>query len=353
MRLAGSARNWLCGLVAAPLSLFVGGAPRASHLAPTAFTASQTTARTHVLIVSGVGGDSARSERFTRLALEASAALRTRFNVEDSLITVLAERTARDPRMIRDRSTREAVQAAIERIAARAQPNERVVFLFIGHGSAQSGRPQLALVGPDLGAADLAAMLAPIKATTLAVVLAASASGDFVKPLSGPGRVIITATKSGAEQNESLFAEHFVTALGADAADADKDHSVSFLELFAYTRREVSRVYETSNRLLTEHAVLDDDGDGVGHGDASSNGADGKLASRVTINRVGSVAATNDPRAAPLLRRREELQRQIDSLRTQRDRFSATEYDQRLEDLVVQLARVNRAIRDTLGTPRR
>jgi hypothetical protein len=314
---------------------------------------AQATPRTHVLIVSGVGGDSARSERFTRLALEASAALRTRFSVDDSLVTVLAERTARDPRLIRDRSTRDAVRAAIERMAARAQPNERVLFVYIGHGSSQSGRPQLALVGPDLSAGDLATMLATVRASTVGVVLAASASGDFVKPLSGPGRVIITATKSGAEQNESLFAEHFVTALGSDAADADKDQRVSLLELFSYARREVARVYETSNRLLTEHAILDDDGDGIGHADVAPSGADGALASRVSIARLGTVATSNDPRAAPYLRRREDLQRQIDSLRTRRDRLTTVEYDRRLEDLVVQLAQVNRALRDTLGLPKR
>jgi hypothetical protein len=112
-------------------------------------------------------------------------------------------------------------------------------------------------------------------------------------------------------------------------------------------------VYETSNRLLTEHAVLEDNGDGVGQADASPNGSDGQFASRVTISRVGTVAATNDPRAAPFLRRREDLQRQIDSLRTRRDRLSTAEYDRRLEDLVVQLAQVNRALRDTLRTPRK
>jgi hypothetical protein len=325
--------------------LFLGGAPHA--------LGAQATGRTHVLIVSGVGGDSARSERFTRLALEASAALRTRYAVDDSLITVLAERTARDPRMIRDRSTRDALKAAIERVAALALPNERFLFIYIGHGSAQSNRPQLALVGPDISAADLATLLATVRAGTIGVVLAASASGDFVKPLSGPGRVIISATKSGAEQNESLFAEHFVTALGSDAADADKDQRVSLLELFSYTRREVARIYETSNRLLTEHAILDDDGDGVGRSDASPNAADGALASRVAISRIGTVAATNDPRAAPYMRRREDLQRQIDSLRTRRDRLSAAEYDRRLEDLVVELAQVNRALRDTLGLPKK
>jgi hypothetical protein len=273
--------------------------------------------------------------------------------VDDSLITVLAERTARDPRMIRDRSTRDALKAAIERVAAQAQPNERFLFIYIGHGSAQSGRPQLALVGPDIGAAELTTLLSTVRAGTIGVILAASASGDFVKPLSGQGRVIISATKSGAEQNESLFAEHFVTALGSDAADADKDQRVSLLELFSYTRREVARIYETSNRLLTEHAILDDNGDGVGRSDASPSAADGALASRVAISRIGTVAATNDPRAAPYMRRREDLQRQIDSLRTRRDRLSAAEYDRRLEELVVELAQVNRALRDTLRLPKK
>lgn len=344
MRKSSSALQRLCGWLVVPLSLLSGGAPG---------LAAQSTGRTHVLIVSGVGGDSARSERFTRLALEASAALRTRFAVDDSLITVLAERTARDPRMIRDRSTRDALKAAIERVAAQAQPNERFLFIYIGHGSAQSGRPQLALVGPDIGAADLATLLATVRAGTVGVILAASASGDFVKPLAAPGRVIISATKSGAEQNESLFAEHLVTALGSDAADADKDQRVSLLELFTYTRREVARIYETSNRLLTEHAVLEDNGDGVGLTDASPSASDGALAGRVAISRIGTVAATNDPRAAPYLRRRDDLQRQIDSLRTRRDRLTTTEYDRRLEDLVVQLAQVNRALRDTLGLPRK
>jgi len=347
MRTTAAAGIWLCGALAVPLSLLLGGGPRG------AVPALQATPRTHVLIVSGVGGDSVRSERFTRLALEASAALRTRYNVEDSLVTVLAERTAQNPNIIKKRSTRDAVRAALERLAARALPNERVVLLFIGHGSAQSNRPQLALVGPDLSAADLNTMLAPIKASPLAVILAASASGDFVKPLAAPGRVIITATKSGAEQNESLFAEHFVTALGSDAADGDKDNRISLLELFTYTRREVARVYETSNRLLTEHAILEDDGDGVGRADAAPNGADGQLASRLALSRIGTVAATTDPRAAPFLRRREDLQRQIDSLRTRRDRLSSAEYDRRLEDLVVQLAQVNRALRDTLARPRK
>lgn len=350
MRTTRVAFDRLRAVVAVPLTLFLGGAP---HAVASNLSTPQSAPRTYVLIVSGVGGDSAHSERFTRFALEASAALRTRFSIEDSLITVLAERPTSGPGGASDRATRAAVTAAFSRIAARAQPNERVFFIYIGHCSAQPGRPQLALVGPDLSATELAGLLAPIRAGTIGVVLAASASGDFVRPLSAPGRVIITATKSGAEQNESFFAEHFVAALGSDAADTDKDQRVSLLELFSYARKEVVRTYENSNRLLTEHAVLDDDGDGTAHADPAPSGADGQLAAKVAIARVGTVATVSDPRAQPYLKRREELERAIDSLRTRRDRLSAAEYDKRLEDLVVQLARVNRELRQTLALPPR
>lgn len=333
------ARKWLGTLVCAIVASTAGGGP----------AAAQSNPRTHVLIISGVGGDSARSDRFMRLALDASAALRTRFGIPDEHITLLAEYPAREPRIVRDRATRDAVRTALTRIAGQADATDRVLILFIGHGSSQSGRSQLALVGPDLSAQDFAALLAPIRANPVAVVLAASASGDFVRALSAPGRVIISATKSGAEQNESLFGDHFVTALGSDAADANKDSRVSLLELFTYARREVAREYENSNRMLTEHAILDDDGDGTGRGDPAASGSDGALAAKTTMARAGTVVASDDPRAAPFLRRREAVERQIDSLRAQRERLSAAEYDRRLEDLVVQLAQINRALRDTLA----
>ena len=51
-------------------------------------------------------------------------------------------------------------------------------------------------------------------------------------------------------------------ALAEDGADLDKDERVSMLEAFTFARAEVGRVYERDNRLLTEHAMLDDDGDG-------------------------------------------------------------------------------------------
>ncbi|MGQ0538254.1 MAG: hypothetical protein ACT4R6_04855 [Gemmatimonadaceae bacterium] len=345
-------RKWLGAALFAALPLLLGGAPRAPHRIRE-LGALQATPNTHILIVGGVGGDPQHSERFVRLALEARTAFITRFGVPDSLITVLAEATTRDPRAIAGRATRDAVRAALQRVAASAAPNERVLFLFIGHGTGQLGSPQLALVGPDLTPGDLRDLLDPVRARPIAIVLAASASGDFVRPLAAPGRIVITATKSGAEQNASLFAEYFVAALQSDGADADKDDHVSLLELFTFARREVARAFESRNRLRTEHALLDDNGDGTGLTEPAEQATDGTAAHRLTFVRAGTVAAANDPRAAPLIARRESVTRSIDSLRSVRQSLTATEYDRRLEDLLVELAQIARSLRELSTTPRR
>src|SRR4029079_215395 len=105
-----------------------------------------------------------------------------------------------------------------------------------------------------------ARLLAGFSRQQVAFVNVSSASGDFAKVLAGPNRVVGTATKSALERNESLFARHFAAALRDAAADVDKDGRVSLAEAFNYAKREVARAYETDNRLLTEHAQLEDGG---------------------------------------------------------------------------------------------
>jgi hypothetical protein len=159
----------------------------------------------------------------------------------------------------------------------------------------------------------------------------------------------VTATKSGVERNQTVFAKYFVQAYTADGADTDKDGRVSLLEAFRFARREVERDYEEGNRLLTEHAVLDDDGDGVGHADASEKGPDGVRARGIYLGAAGGAAAAavaNDPRAAPLLARKAELEASLDSLRRRKGSMKESEYQEALEALVVKLAETNKALRE-------
>ena len=143
---------------------------------------------------------------------------------------------------------------------ARAATGGQVVIVFIGHGAGADAESRLSIPGPDVTVADVQRWLAGFPRQRAAFVALASGSGDMLPILATPGRVVITATKTSFERNESKFGEYFVHALTADVADADKDGRVSLLEAFRYAQRETKRVYDDASKIQTEHAQLDDDG---------------------------------------------------------------------------------------------
>ena len=63
----------------------------------------------------------------------------------------------------------------------------------------------------------LSSLLKPFQRPVI-VICGFSASGAFLKPLSGPNRVIVTATKSGAENNYARFGGYFSEAIADPAA---------------------------------------------------------------------------------------------------------------------------------------
>ena len=74
----------------------------------------------------------------------------------------------------------------------------------------------------------------------------------------------MTATRNGAEQYNTLFGGYFVEALTSETADTDKNKRISVLEAFRFAKGEVAKAYEREGLLATEHALLDDNGDGLG-----------------------------------------------------------------------------------------
>ena len=173
--------------------------------------------------------------------------------------------------------------------------------------------------------------------------------------LSAPNRVIVTATKSSFERNESVFAGYFVDALSADGADTDKDGRVSVLEAFQYAASETKRYYEQEARLQTEHAQLDDQGakQGVGEIDGRAlvpGQGEGALARRTFLGTPGtSRISVSDPHLAALYREQSAIQAQIDSLKAKKSSMSPAAYDSALEALLVQLSLKAKAIRELEG----
>jgi hypothetical protein len=305
-------------------------------------------AQTHVIIVTGASGEPKYAASFHAAGSALVDALVTKHGLMPDDVTYLAEDPARDTARIDGKSSKGEVARALAGVSSRARAGDRVLLVLIGHGSHAGSDSRFNLPGPDLTAAELGVMLDPLRAMQVAVVNAASASGDFLPALSAKNRVVITATKSSYERNEALFPRFFVAAFTTPGADTDKDERVSLLEAFVYAKREVARAYETDTRLPTEHAMLDDDGDRRGSPEPDPRAGDGSLARRFIVGgaRPASSVAATAPGAGALAARKTELEAQVDSLRRRKESMAAEAYERELERLLVELARVSQAIRE-------
>ena len=307
--------------------------------------------RTHAVIITGLGGTDAFRESFHAEASTLYDALVNRHGLSPEDVTYLGEKVEVDPDRITLRSTRANVLQTFAEIAARAAPMDRLLVVMIGHGTAGGGEVQFNLPGPDLTPSDLLEGLGAFPTQTLALVHTGSASGGFVQPLSGPNRILLAATRTERQLNATEFGEFFAEAVAGDGADLDKDGRVSLLEAFLFTRREVERRYEDENELLTETAVLDDNGDGVLSHDAGLAGPDGPLAATFQLGGISGTSGQlpDDPELARLYQERADIQRRIDEVRGLRDSMEEDAYLDALEPLLVELALKNREIRAAEG----
>jgi hypothetical protein len=286
----------------------------------------------HLLVITGVGGDDEHSAQFHKWATTVVDSAKRR-GVSD--VVYLSEKPELDPTRIQGRSTKENVTKAFTDLAGRAKASDEIFVILLGHGSFDGRQGAFNLPGPDLSAADYAVLLDRFKTQHITFVNTASSSGAFLPGLAGPGRTIVTATKTGGERNETRFPAYFVEALNSEAADRDRNGRVSVLEAFDYAKSKVTAAYEQEGHILTEHATLDD-------------GNDGKFAATLYLAPRGSRAAgaNGDPALRALLEQRDALEDQVAQLRLRKDTMDPARYEQELERLLTDLALKTKAIRD-------
>lgn len=305
-------------------------------------------AQTEVVIVSGLGGEPVYSKRFAAMAAELAGALHARFGIADSSIVWVGEDSVHVEPHYGGLSTKVNIERYLRRAAGRTG---QFVVVLIGHGSGDGAETRISVPGPDPTAADFAKWLGAFGERRTAIVNLTSASGDAIATLSAPNRVVITATKSSFERNESHFGEYFVHALSADGADTDKDGRVSLLEAFRYAARETARLYENASHLQTEHAQLDDDGDHAGTAEPTGRSGEGMLARRFFFDAGRGALASADRRVAALYVEQSALEEQVDGVRAKKATMVPEAYDAALEPLLVSLARKAREIRQAEGRP--
>jgi Peptidase C13 family len=305
-----------------------------------------------LLIIVGLAGDPEHGELFHKWGAslaEASA----RVGVSSERLVYLVDQKGEADKLATGRSTREEIQKAMDAFAKAASADDAVYVVLIGHGSFDGQNARFNLPGPDMNAGDFNGMLKRLPAKQVVFVNTSSSSGPFVEALSAPGRTIITATRSGAEQYATLFGGFFVDAFTSPDADQDKNQRVTMLEAFRFAKAGVTRTYEQEGLLATEHAMLDDNGDGEGSQDPTATGADGKLAASLSLGSVADAAPLpEDPKLRALYLERRDLERRVESLRLLKDSMPPAKYTAELEKLVTELALKTREIRTIEGPPR-
>ena len=235
-------------------------------------------------------------------------------------------------------------QLTLEAIGKARQGDQPLWLVFLGHGTSFKDTTKFNLRGPDFSTKDLATVIKEIERPIISIVCASS-SAPFLKALTGPNRVVITATKSGSEQNYSRFGDFFSAAIADASADLDHDDQVSALEAFLIASKSVSRFYESESRIATETALIEDNGDGLG---TTSEFFDGvRIVAKAQNGKTdGSFAhqfvlVKNDREllfSPEMLETRSQLEMQIDKLRSEKKLYSTDEYFALLEPLMLQLA---------------
>jgi hypothetical protein len=292
------------------------------------------------LIIGGASGEEAYAKQFDVWISDLNKALTTNLGFPAQQVKILSEKPV-DPATAR--ATADEVKLTFAALKSSMQP-ENVLFIFlIGHGTFDGKEAKFNLVGPDLSAVDYNHLLSSLPTRRIVIFNMASASGEFIKSLSAKGRIVVTATRNGQEQNATRFAGFFIAALKASDADTDQDGHISVLEAFTYANRLTADFYARAGRLATEHALFDDNGDGVGR--EKADGGEGLLARATYLDSLDVAEAAANAATAKLLHERTRLEGEIEQLIGRKSAMPESEYQATLERLLIELAKVNRSIK--------
>ena len=277
-----------------------------------------TFAELHVVIVEGLPGDQVYAEQFDSQVTAISMALRS---VTDR------ERM----RVFRaDDVSRDAVLGHLRSLQSEVRSSDQFALFLIGHGSYDDVEYKFNIPGPDLTGKDIAAGLDELQTTNQLLVNTSSSSGALIDLVTNDDRIVVLATRNGAERHATRFGDYFAIALGDPGADIDKNERISVEEAFGFAERQVNDYFERNDQLATEHARLE-----------------GERAGRMALARLdGAQPNVVDTTLGELIADRDALNANVEALRLARDDMPLADYQSALLEKMLELARVEDAIEE-------
>lgn len=275
-------------------------------------------AEMHVVIIEGLSGEPRYAEQFG----EQVAA------IESAAHSLTGDKQIRVFRA--DEVSRDAVLQHFQELKSGVSRSDQVALYLIGHGSYDDHEYKFNIQGPDLTGEDIAGMLDDLPSTSQLLVNTSSASGAIADLAENDNRMLILATRSGAERHATRFGNYFAAALNDPTADIDKNQVVSAAEAFSFAERQVDDYFERNGQLATEHARME-----------------GDRANRFGLARLGAVRpSTDDSVLAGLIAERDALNASIESLRLDQENMTPEDYRSELLRNMIGLAETEEAIEE-------
>ena len=273
-------------------------------------------AETHTLLVQGLSGEAWYQRQFDEQSNMIGEALKS--VVGEPQLTILKGSDA----------NREVVIDWFDGVAANADDDDSALVVLIGHGTFDDVEYKFNIPGPDLSLADLQQGFSRIGVQAKVLINTSSSSGALLDALKEDSITLLTATKNGRERNATRFGRFFARALVEFAADLDKNQKISLQEAFDYAERATNDFYDSEGLLATEHALL-------------QGAEEGQLAGRMTLANLGGQDTLNQsPELKGLFDERDQLDREIESLRLRRIGMSEQDYEYAFQFLMLDLIAV-------------
>ncbi len=228
-----------------------------------------------LLVVCGLPGDDAHRERLSGAVEQIMSAATSVLQVPTENVTALvgdeAMQETLQPTLDRtlEICTRESLQDAVTTLCETVPANADCWIILLGHADLYAGKSRFNVQGPDLDQTDMAAWLQPLQAKRQIVLVTMPVSGFWLKPLAGANRIVVSATEADQEYTgtEMPYAlADVLTGRGEHEKlrDADGDGEFSLFDLYVIVNLEIHGRFKSLERLQTEHAQLEDNGDGRG-----------------------------------------------------------------------------------------
>ncbi len=228
-----------------------------------------------LLLCCGLPGDDGHRERLTEACEKIIAAAEPVLGIGSQRLRVLVGDESMRESLQYDQEkveicTRESVAAALATLGEQIQAEDECWVILLGHANLYDGISQFNVLGKDFDQTEFANWASALKSKQQVFLLTTPVSGFWIKPLANESRIIITATEADLEFTGTEMPYALADILAGEGEsqtleDIDGDESLSLLDLYLAVSLEVHDRFKSQERLSTEHAQLDDNGDGRGN----------------------------------------------------------------------------------------